>query len=40
MGLLYCLLTVTLRANQNVTGLAMTTFGVASATSSVALSSS
>lgn len=29
MGLLYCFLTVTLRANQNVTGLAMTTFGVA-----------
>lgn len=29
MGLLFCLLTVTLRANQNVTGLAMTTFGVA-----------
>lgn len=28
MGLLYCLLTVTLRANQNVCGLAMTTFGV------------
>ena len=28
MGLLYCLLTVNLRANQNVTGLAMTTFGV------------
>ena len=28
MGLLYCVLTVTLRANQNVTGLAMTTFGV------------
>lgn len=28
MGLLYCLLTVTLRANQNVTGLAMTTFGI------------
>ena len=28
MGLIYCLLTVTLRANQNVTGLAMTTFGV------------
>lgn len=28
MGLLYCLLTVTLRSNQNVTGLAMTTFGV------------
>ena len=28
MGLLFCLLTVTLRANQNVTGLAMTTFGV------------
>ena len=27
MGLLYCFLTVTLRANQNVTGLAMTTFG-------------
>ena len=28
MGFLYCFLTVTLRANQNVTGLAMTTFGV------------
>ena len=28
MGLIYCLLTVTLRANQNVTGLALTTFGV------------
>ncbi len=28
MGILYCFLTVTLRANQNVTGLAMTTFGV------------
>ena len=28
MGALYCFLTVTLRANQNVTGLAMTTFGV------------
>ena len=28
MGLLYCFLTVTLRANQNVTGLAMTTYGV------------
>lgn len=28
MGLLYCFLTVTLRANQNVTGLAMTIFGV------------
>ena len=28
MGLLYSFLTVTLRANQNVTGLAMTTFGV------------
>ena len=28
MGLLYCFLTVTLSANQNVTGLAMTTFGV------------
>ena len=28
MGLLYCFLTVNLRANQNVTGLAMTTFGV------------
>ena len=28
MGLLYCLLTMTLQASQNVTGLAMTTFGV------------
>ena len=28
MGLIYCFLTVTLRANQNVTGLTMTTFGV------------
>lgn len=28
MALIYCFLTVTLRANQNVTGLAMTTFGV------------
>lgn len=28
MGLIYSLLTVTLRANQNVTGLALTTFGV------------
>ena len=28
MGLLYCFLTVSLRANQNVIGLAMTTFGV------------
>ncbi len=28
MGILYCFLTVTLRANQNVTGLAITTFGV------------
>lgn len=28
MGLLYSFMTVTLRANQNVTGLAMTTFGV------------
>lgn len=28
MGALYCFLTVTLKANQNVTGLAMTTFGV------------
>jgi len=28
MGLLFCFLTVSLRANQNVTGLAMTTFGV------------
>lgn len=28
MGLLYCFLTVTLRANQNVTGLAMTIFGI------------
>jgi len=27
MGLLYCLLTVTLKANQNVTGLTMTIFG-------------
>ena len=27
MGLVYCFLTVTLRANQNVTGLALTTFG-------------
>ncbi len=27
-GLIYCVLTVTLRANQNVTGLALTTFGV------------
>jgi ABC-type uncharacterized transport system permease subunit len=27
-GLIYCLLTITLRANQNVTGLALTTFGV------------
>jgi Uncharacterized ABC-type transport system, permease component len=28
MGLIYCFLTVTLRANQNVAGLALTTFGV------------
>ena len=28
MGLIYCFLTVTLHANQNVTGLAMTTLGV------------
>ena len=28
MGLIYCLLTVTLRPNQNGTGLALTTFGV------------
>ena len=28
MGLIYCFLTVTLRTNQNVTGLALTTFGV------------
>lgn len=28
MGLLYCFLTVTLRANQNVTGIAMASFGV------------
>ena len=28
MGLIYCFLTVNLRANQNVTGLALTTFGV------------
>jgi len=27
-GLIYCFLTVTLRANQNVTGLALTTFGI------------
>ena len=27
-SLIYCFLTVTLRANQNVTGLALTTFGV------------
>lgn len=27
MGLIYCFLTVTMRANQNVTGLALTTFG-------------
>ncbi|MBQ8994675.1 MAG: ABC transporter permease [Oscillospiraceae bacterium] len=28
MGLIYCFLTISLRANQNVTGLALTTFGV------------
>ncbi len=28
MGLIYCFLTVNLRANQNVTGLALTTFGI------------
>ncbi len=28
MGVIYCFLTVTLKSNQNVTGLAMTTFGV------------
>ena len=28
MGLIYSFLTVTLRANQNVTGLALTTFGI------------
>ena len=28
MGLIYCFLTVTLRANQNVTGLALTTLGI------------
>ena len=28
MGLLYCFLTVSLRANQNVTGLSITTFGI------------
>lgn len=28
MGLIYCFLTVTLRADQNVTGLALTTFGI------------
>ena len=27
MSLIYCVLTVTLKANQNVTGLALTTFG-------------
>ena len=37
MGLLFCFLTVTLRANQNVTGLAMTTLVWVSATSSVVL---
>lgn len=31
MGLLYCFLTVTLRANQNATGLAMTIFGTGAA---------
>lgn len=36
-GLLYCFLTVTLRANQNVTGLALTTFEPASVTFSAAL---
>ena len=40
MGLIYCLLTVTLRANQNVTGLALTTFGVGVGNFSAALSSS
>ena len=40
MGLLYCFLTVTLRANQNVTGLALTTSESASATSSARRSSS
>ena len=39
MGLLYCFLTVTLRANQNVTGLAMTTFGVGFGNFSVFISS-
>ncbi len=28
MALIYCFLTITLRANQNVTGLALTTFGI------------
>ena len=28
LGALYCFLTVTLRSNQNVTGLAITTFGI------------
>lgn len=28
MGLIYCVLTITLHSNQNVTGLALTTFGV------------
>ena len=38
MALIYSFLTITLRANQNVTGLALTTFGVASATSLAARS--
>ncbi len=33
-GLIYSILTITLRANQNVTGLALTTFGTGSETSS------
>ena len=37
MGLIYSFLTVTLRANQNVTGLALTTFGVGLATFSAVL---
>ena len=36
-GLIYSVLTITLRANQNVTGLALTTFGVGLETSSAVL---
>lgn len=38
-GLIYSFLTISLRANQNVTGLALTTFGMASPTSSACTSS-